>query len=53
MERRVGWNVSLTYNAIILPRYGATRDRSTKETSNLKILLIFCGIKRLTKPIDT
>jgi hypothetical protein len=32
---------------------GTTRDESTKETSSLKILLIFCGLKRLNKLVFT
>jgi hypothetical protein len=31
---------------------GATRDGSTKETIDLKILLIFCGLKKLTKLVE-
>ncbi len=31
---------------------GATRDGSTQETSDLNILLTFCGLKRLTKLVS-
>ncbi len=43
MERRDGEKVSLTFNVIILSSQdnGATRDGSTKETSNLKYIVNF------------